>query len=449
MNRLLFIDSLRRNWISLLIKAGMGALIWMAAAGGLISTGTAIAASMALAQLAGPGLAIRLVAPREVFVLPMSRLEIWRTRFLYSIAMVAIATASGKLLALGISKWLAMDAPGLGTIAMSSVLDIVFAAAFTWPFLVTPTKHGAVLAVVVIAFLGGPVVPFALADRLPTTFAQLNVTSLTVLIVGIVIGSLCYFSTPTLATAPTPTAARAALKSRRRGIWPEFARLTGLKRLLLKVWGVSIAVQLGTIMSIPILLQLLDRLIGDPYQGWAGYARELGLMPFELSDRPPNWVMCWIFASIGAEATTGMLRHLRTLPFSSRALTSVLMSISIITWTNAWFVLAAFHVLATGGPLQTLQLPMFMGFIGVDSLFRALQLRWRLRVWGFLLAILVVIPIAFLVTRIPVSADLRFIVFGGAALLIAAVLNHHVLTTNRAAYARMPRRTAFGTELPT
>jgi hypothetical protein len=452
MNRRLLIDSLRRNWVSLLIKAGFGTLIWIAAGGGLVSTGTAIAASMALAQLAGPGLAIRLVAPREVLILPMSRQEIWRTRFLYGIAVVAIATTSGKLLGLWISEWLRMHAPGLGTIAMSGVLDVVYAAVGTWVVwlsFVSPDRSKILFAAGVIALLLSPFLPFTVADRLPTALAQLNVTSLALLVAGLAIGALSYFSTPRLVAAPSPTAARAALKSRRRGIWPEFDRLTGLKRLVLKAWAGSIAVQVGTIVSIPIVLLVTDWLIGDPSESWLDYARHMGLLPFELSDRSPNWVMCWIFASVGSESTGAMLRHLRTLPFSTRALTSVLMSVSFTTWTSAWLVLAAFHVLTTGGPPQTWQLPWFAGFVGLDCFFRAFQLRWRRSPLSIGAALLLVAPVVFIVSRLPVSADVLFLASSGAALLLAAVLNHHTLTTNRAAYARMPRRTAFGTELPT
>src|SRR6187455_1060948 len=113
MNRLLLVDSLRRNWIALVIQAGLAGTIWIAAGASLISTGTAIAASMALAQLSGPGLAIRMVAPREVLILPMSKTEIWRTRFWFSTAVVVCAVASGKLLGFAVSPLWSQPAPGL------------------------------------------------------------------------------------------------------------------------------------------------------------------------------------------------------------------------------------------------------------------------------------------------------------------------------------------------
>src|SRR5689334_24960773 len=97
MNRRLLIDGIRRSSSFLAVEALIAGAIWLAASAGIMSVGAAMASSMALAQLFGPGMAIRQIAPREVLALPMSRLEIWRTRFWFSSAVVVSVATIGKL----------------------------------------------------------------------------------------------------------------------------------------------------------------------------------------------------------------------------------------------------------------------------------------------------------------------------------------------------------------
>jgi hypothetical protein len=444
---MLLVDSLRRNWIALVIQAGVAAAIWIAAGAGLISTGTAISASMALAQLSGPGLTIRMVAPREVLILPMSKAEIWRTRLWFSTAAVVCAVASGKLLAFAVSPLWLQPAPGLETIALSTVLDVAYASVFTWMFFVVPSQRPALMAIGVAVFLLSPFVPFVLADRLPTAWNELTVTSLSLIAAGAVAGVLAYAGTPLIVTAPSPTAGRAALKARGRGWLPEFPQVVGLNRLLVKVWITAVAIQVGTIVVMPLVMQLISGMFGGPFDDFPDSAREFGLLPFAPDANRMNGVWIWVFANVGNEAMRSMLRHLRSLPFRAWTLTAVLMSGPLISWINAWIVLGLFHVVVFGQLPHDWRLPLFIGYLSCDCLVRSVQLRWDTR-WGFPIIMFVVLPIAVAANRLGLPADPLLLGLGSLAIVAAAWLHHAGLTSNRAAYARKPQRGPFGVEAP-
>lgn len=446
MNGHLFVDGIRRNWTTIAIQAGLAATIWIAAGAELFSTGVAIAASMALAQFSGPGLAGRVVAPREVLILPLSKAEIWRTRFWFSIAMVAGAVASGKLLGLAASNASSQPAPGLETIAVSTVLDVVYASAFTWLFFILPAKS-IQLAIWVAVFLLSPFVPFVLADRLPTAWHELTATSIILISAGGMAGVLAYFSTPMLVTAPSPVAGRPALKTKGRGWLPEFPQVVGLNRLLMKVWSTALVIQIGTLLVMPMGLWLFNGFAG-PWIDWTTSMREFGLLPFDPQANRMNVVWVWIFASIGNETIMGTIRHLRSLPLTARALTAVLISSSLITWINAWIVLGVCHLMVLGELPVTWRMPLFLGYFGCDCLTRSLQLRWNTRFGFVLVLLLVVFPIGLAARALHFSLDSVLLSLGPVAVLVAAWLSHSALTTNRAAYARRPQRGPFGVEQP-
>jgi len=450
MNQRLLVNSLRRNWAFLAGVTAFAALIWLAGGSGLFSVGTVLGASMAM-QWAGPGLALGLVAPREVLILPISQQEIWRTRLWFGIPAVALAMTGGKLLGLGISVALAQPAPGLDTIALSGVLDVSYAAVFSWVFFLMTSQTTWRTVVGVALFLVSPFAPSAVGDKLPVAWNQLTPLSLALITVSVAAGLLAYLRTPTLVTAPSQATNRAALQSKSRRWVPEFSHVTGLWRLLLKVWTTALASLIGTMVAVPLLMQLVDRSVGDTADGWLDTARHFGLMPFELSGASPNWavfILVSLSAGVGGESMIRLVRHLRTLPMTARGLTAIFMSTSFVAWATAWCVLAGFHLIATGGSLQTWRLPLFVSFFGADCLYRAFQLRWRTSGWLFLAALVVAVPVAFIATKLPFSAEARFIGIGLTALSVATILNLRALTNNRAVYARPPRRTVFGMEMP-
>src|SRR6185503_8951758 len=424
MNQRLLIDSLRRNWGALLVKSGLAAVIWIAAGGELISTGTAIAASMSLAMFAGFVGSLQLVAPREVLILPISRNAIWRTRFWFGTFVVSAAIAAGKLVALPLSTLWSQPAPGLEAIGVSTVLDLISAPMMALLLAAGPITTTLMVAVGLPLILLGPFVPLAIANRLPVAWNQFTPLSLALIAAGIAMGWVSYLRTPHMVTTLSPTANRAAVKTKGRGWLPEFSGVTGLRRLLLKAWATSLTIQIGSLITMLVIFPLLNLVTGDVAGGgWRDSAREFGLLPFESASRSPSWIMAWIFASVGSDAAARMVRHLRTLPISSGSLTAILMSASLVAWTNAWFVFAAFHVIATGNPLQTWRLPMFATVLGVDSLYRALQLRWRRPAWIFSAAIVVVVPVAFIVTRLLISAEVLFGATGFATFCAAVLVN--------------------------
>jgi hypothetical protein len=447
-NPRLLIDSFRRNWASLVIQGLMGAAIWIATGAGLFSTGTAIAASMALAQLSGPVLAVRMVAPREVLILPMSKAEIWRTRFVFSTIIVVVAVASGKLLAFAVSPLWLQPAPGLDTIALSTVLDIVYASVFTWLFFIIPAQRSTLMAIGVGVFLLSPFLPFVFADRLPTTWSQLTTGSISLMIAGVIAGVLAFAGTPLQVTAPGPAAGRAALKARGRGWWPEFPRVVGLNRLLMKTWTTALAIQVGTIVVVPVGMTLVDRLFDGSVDDLSTAAREFGLFPFEPDANTISAIWMWIFASVGNESMTTMLRHLRSLPLRAWSLAVVFLAGSLVTWINAWIVLSVFHFVFFGELPLTWRLPLLIGYIGFDCLTRSLQLHLSTRFTAIILLFAVVAPVSIICSALNLSLDPVLLSLGPVAVLLAAWLTHRALTTNRAAYTRKPQRGPFGIEQP-
>ena len=444
-NRLLLIDSFRRNPLALLIQAGIGAAIWIAAGAGLFTTGTALAASMALAQLSGPGLAVRMVAPREVLILPMSRTEIWRTRFCFSTAVVVCAVTTGKLLGLAASHSWQQPGPGLETIALSTVFDVVYASAFTWMFFVVPVQRPALMTFGVIVFMLSPFMPFVLSDRLPTIWSELTATSIGFIVAGSALGLLAFLGTPTVVTAPSPVAGRAALKARGGGWLPEFPRVVGLNRLLLKVWMMAAATQVGTMIVMPLGIWLFNGFAG-PWSDWISSARDLGFLPFDPQANRMNVVWIWIFASVGNETIMNSLRLLRSLPLTARALTVLLLSSSFITWINAWIVLGLVHLAVFGEVPADWRISLLVGYLGGDCLMRSLQLRWNTRFWAVILILALVFPVALLGRELDWSLDLVLLILGPAALIFAAWLSHRALRTHRDAYIRKPQHGPFGTE---
>jgi hypothetical protein len=442
-NRRLLVDSLRRNWIALLIQAGLAATIWIAAGAALISIGTAVAASMALAQLAGPGLAVRMVAPREVLILPMSKAEIWRTRFWFGTVMVVGAVASGKLLGFAASQLWSQPAPGFETIALSTVLDVVYASAFTWLFFILPAQRPTLMGIGVAIFLLSPFVPFALSDRLPTAWNELTMTGIGLILAGAAAGVLAYLGTPVLVTAPSPIAGRAALKARGRGWLPEFPQVVGLNRLLLKIWTTALAIQVGTIVMLPLVMRLIDGVFGGSLDDFSEAARKYGLLPFEPDANRVNGVWLWILASVGNEAMSNMLRHLRALPFRAWTLTAVFLAASLITWLTAWIVLGLFHFVLFGHLPATWRLPLLLGYLGCDCLVRSLQLRSNNRFHAVILLLAVVVPVGILARSLNLSLDSVLLSLGPVAVLVAAWLSHAALTTNRGIYARKRQRGPF------
>jgi len=216
----------------------------------------------------------------------------------------------------------------------------------------------------------------------------------------------------------------------------------------MKVWATALAIQVGTIVVMPIGMRLVSGMFGGPFDDFRDVAQEFGLLPFEPQANRVAWVFIWIFASIGNEAMNTMLRHLRSLPLRAWTLTAVFMTGSLITWINAWMVLGVFHFVLLGRPPDTWRLPLLVGYLGFDCLMRSLQLRWNTRFWAVILMLVVVFPIGLAAVALHLSLDSVLLSLGPVAVLIAAWLSHWALTTNRAAYARKPRRGPLGVEAP-
>ena len=83
--------------------------------------------------------------------------------------------------------------------------------------------------------------------------------------------------------------------------------------------------------------------------------------------------MIFVFGNIASGQTAATLRQPRTLPLSAFQLNAVFAGLSLVTWLNAWIFLAVFHVVATGRPLESWQVPMFLAFFSLRVLARAIN----------------------------------------------------------------------------
>lgn len=445
MSRLLLLDAIRRNWKFLLVTVPLGMMVWLAA--GAFAEAQILAASMAIAEFAGPLMAAQFVAPREVRHLPLSRHEIWRTKYCYGNVVVVFAITCGKAAAMGLAP-----TPGFEALTLSFVFDVLFAAVGSLLFLAMPVVMTPVPTVLVgLAFLATPFLPFALVNELPTRWSEIGVTEAMVMVAALGLAVAGYLRTPRTSVPPSAAATRAAFRARRRLSPSILDRVTGPRRLALKVWLSALGTQAGIIVLIPFLFWMFAILVGDGSELRAELW-DIGFLPFDTSmaGRPSkfNMMIVWVFGTGPTLLVGELLRQLRTLPMSTTTLLRVLLGISVLTWINGWLVLVLFHLVATGGPPSTLQLPLLLTMIGGDALLRSLQLRWRNPPWFFFGVIVVGTPIVYILRAVPISATVLFLGLGVVFTLASVAINKETLTKHNKVYARMPRRSPFGTEVP-
>lgn len=221
---------------------------------------------------------------------------------------------------------------------------------------------------------------------------------------------------------------------------------------MLRTWITVISFQATLPFFMMGVFRLMDTATGDTPEPWLNYAGRFGMLPFTSGEGLGlPWLMLSLFSSMGTESVTNMLRHLRTLPLGTRRLNLTLIAISVVAWVNAWFVLAAFHVIATNEPFLSWRLPMFLAFAGLDSALRAVHIRFRGRS-GFLFIFPVIVGIGVgvgvSVTKFGIPAAPAYLVSGASAFAFAIWLNERTLTRRRDVYAA-PSRTVFGVEAPT
>jgi len=457
MNQHLFVDALRRIRTGLLAVGALAAVLWVLTGTGASGAAFGITLSMSLAVIAGPFAGASIVAPREVLLLPLSRQEVWRTRWCIGTAVTAGVMTTGKIAGMLLGRqslpievvWLSslLDLACIGIV--TSLLPAVQALQSIRVTGSGPWKRAVAAAPVIgsMIFPFSPFLPFLAFKYVPTSWSHLPALALAFMIIGAGLAAASYFMTPRAIPGPSRGATRAALQTRGKSRWPVFPNVTGLRRLIGQAWLRAALIQAGTILTVPTLMSLLDRASGGRLD-WLGTARDFGFLPFEAGHWSANWIMIFVFGSIASGQTLATLRQLRTLPVSAFQLNGVFAGLSLTAWVNAWVFLAAFHVVATGRPIESWQVPMFLAFFSLEYLARAINVHWQHQFGGLFLVGLVIGPAGVLATKWNLSTDVLLLTVCLVALPSAFLLNHLTMTRSRKAYAAK-NQTFLENELPT
>jgi len=469
-NSLLFADYVRRHrWV--LASLGMiTATGWFMA---LIDSAAfvqgAMAVSIAVATMAGL-FATKDLAPMEVQVLPISRREISRTLWWVSTVLTVGIMTTGKVIGWAIAAFGPPVAVGPETIWLSAAMDFVSTGTILcWMPLVQlvstsiSSYRWQTVATLAITFpvLAAPFVPFFLRDHMPLAWGGLGPVSAALIATGALCTALAYVVRPQLMIGGNRHAIAGAMASQRRsGFWLQLDRLTGLRRMAFQVWRTATTSQVLTPVLIALTAQATAGLFEGPSStweaaGWPGSLREFGFMPFEAVWEPARILMLFMLGSFAFRMEPGMtgtgvltsMRHLRTLPLTTRRLNSLLLGLSLMVWVNGWLILACYHWLVTGQPLASFRLAVFLGLFGLDCLNKAAQLRYGTKGLINIPAFMVLGFILLTAVRTGLPLEPTFLTLGAAGLVGAWFVNQHTLTTRRKIYTPQRYR-PFGMEIP-
>lgn len=473
MNRHLFGDHLRRNRSAIAGTAFVAAFVWLAAGSDVVSVQVAIAASLVLAYAAGPLLTFSALAPTEIQVLPISRRAIWRTGWWLSVVVAIGTTATGKVIGLETARLFGgSPTVQIGTVWLSSLLDLAQAGPLllllsairaTQGPRVTRAPRGvriALTSAVLVLVLMSMVWPFLVVRFLPLQWTELSVATAAIILAGLGVTAGVYFLTPSRMVSPDRSAIRAAWRRPSRSLAPQFSGVTGLWRLALNIWKAATINQIvlpGIIIGMSIGV---EGFLDAGHTDWLSSARGFGFLPFAADAEHDNVVVLFMLGAAGLTWFSGtpefngsgvfrfMLRHLRTLPFSTRQLNGVLLAMPLVSWVNAWLLLALFHAIVLGQPLASWRVPEWIGMIGVDALIRAMQFRWRRPLWVAALVLPLFVADLLVIRLVPSAVSIFALAVGAIAFACAARLNHGTLTRSRLAYTPIRIDGAFARLYP-
>lgn len=408
------------------------------------------------------------LAPMEVQILPVSRQELARTLWWASTILLVGIMTTGKVIGTAAAAVAGPIYAGPEAIWLSASMDFLAAgtvlASFPLIQLTQSIKSYRVqmlaLLIVTLPLLGMPFVPYLVRDRIPLAVSDAGSIFVALITVGAACTALAYLLPPRLVIGANRHAVAGAMASQRRsGLWLRLNHVTGLRRMAFKVWLNALVSHIGTPLFFGAIGMVTNEWSGQarlPWTEWLDVVREFGFLPFEAAWRPSAIIMLFMFGGLalqwdrGAFGTGALasMRHLRTLPLSTRQLNVVLLGLPLLVYGNLWLVLAAFHVLLSNEPFASLRLTEFFGLYGVDCLNKAAQLRLDSR--GGLMNIptfLVLAVMLVVASRTGLVLQPILLGLGAAGLISAWFMNLRTLTTQRKIYAPQKYR-PFGMEIP-
>jgi hypothetical protein len=477
MVRLMIADYVRRMFGSYVWCWLLLALIWPGVVSGMLSAGTGMAISMAIAFYIGPMVTAVSFARREVIVLPVSSRQIWLAKWIVATAGAAICTTAAKLTGMAGTMLLAGAAPMPSLVMLSGLLDFAYTGALIGMMPVLDAKPRGPLAARRIALwarfalailaVSSVVWVFVFRAYLPSEWSDLSGVRGAVLVAALALTVAGYLYVPPaglprfvaprdFVRAPAPrfpargrphppaTAARQITRTRvailnrfsgvRYFLWREavlwlfvvVAALVGLYAILL----------FGPARHAPsAIAELLE-----------GFSQPLRSFPYVDGGWFPLLVVS-CFPCFPPLPSRPSPRHLRTLPLSTSALNALVLAVPVVRWLTNCLVVGAMFVLLTGSIPQSFRWGVLLWFVAFTAFAHALQLRWvEPRRW-FAAAVVVGLLIVTILARrtsVPilgafvVAYPLNVLLAGGVALMGAALLNHSTLTRREAIYRPAP-----------
>lgn len=421
-------DVLRRTGWRTIFPAFVAYLVWSSSAKYDFSLPTTFALAMLCASWMPPTWAIATVLAREVRMMPVSDLELWRARWWLAVVVPGVIGFAGKALALASGHSSGGDAtPGLDTALLSTLYDIALAGIvlmflplverFERPLRLAGHRIAAAVWgwVATLVFMGGWAWPLIFPEALITRIGEFDVGRGAVLggLLALGVGSAMWRRVPRPSGKPfyydveaderrpdTPTREAAPISRR--------SHLAGLAYFIWTDWKRSAAMVVLVVAAYATAGGIFIVLTAPPATIVDGL-RAIGLLPFD--DRTSGAPAFVALTVIGMFSVAGyrqllalsdwlvdMPRHFRALPLPARAYVGLLLALPLLGWLTLYAVLALVHVAATAAWPSPVRLEVVVLLVGVDALARVMSLRFRgdKLQWNFvmMMAMLVVIGVA-------------------------------------------------------
>lgn len=450
-------DYVRRVGRDYVLAIAALAVLWLFFAVGGVSWSLALALTLAAAAALGPTIVFGSMARRELLLMPVSRRELWRARWLLStlipLTVVLVAQALGVLAAMPLLGYLP---PVLPDPALTAVCVLLYTGAMMglapaqawWSSprrrLFSRIVNGLIAPMAMVAFLGGMLWPILLRSRLPETWSDVRGWMAVVFVVGAVMTVLGYRRVPGAVPHNLPRAVQADL------VLPGFGRsrpsvpwLTGVNRLLwLQLSGVlkfsvpMFVLIAGATTAVSLFVGSPD---GDPFVvmmagvAWfAGDASAVGRF-YLLAFIVLQFMDTGMLSLPRSDSLRALLRHLRTLPFTAQQVVSILLVRRILGLVAVWLVVLGVFAAVSGTP-KTLGLPWLAALIGLDAVLHGWSLIRRWSYWEtFILAIATSTVLSLLLRDVPFPNGL-FLAAAAFFLLLAFAVLRSAITNRRETY---------------
>jgi hypothetical protein len=454
--RLIIADLARRTyrWPTAFMALGV-ALFWS----GHIGRGgvqSAFAVSLAAVFMIGPLFVVGTPTPRLIWYLPVSRRDLWRSKWLVATVGSVMLTTTAKLpvmflpggrlefsrLLLSIAYDFAYAGIGCGLFAMSA-LPSSGLRRHLW---------GVINTMRIVACVGGPFWALAIRHRLPTRWTDLSPVTAAMLAGALALSLASYFHTPGLAThlghplmkraSSTPRGRRTGTSRVARG-----AGLTGLPRLLVHEYAWSTGLGAFLVVTFGAMVFVAGALMSSP-ASYGGFLRMQNLLLFDDAIAPQRRqlfdLMVWfgLFAGTLVSRFPESIRHLRVLPIGASTLNLLLVGWPLVMLATVWAALLGLHYLVLGQPVASLRPASFLALAGSSALMRALSLRWPGSTPFIFSLSISVVPIIRLING-PSSGLMAMLGIGGLG--AAAALNHFTLMRG-STYKRPPQVLGVATQ---